>query len=56
MKIKELLKRWQRIVISFNGRLSLIHARPVGSTAAKPREGKKGADDGLMADSGLLMV
>jgi hypothetical protein len=36
--------------------LSLIHARPVGSTAAKPREGKKGADDGLMADSGLLMV
>lgn len=36
--------------------LSLIHARPVGSTAAKRREGKKGADDGLMAGSGLLMV
>jgi DNA modification methylase len=26
--------------------LSLIHARPVGSTAAIPREGKKGADAG----------
>jgi hypothetical protein len=27
--------------------LSLIRARPVGSTTAKPREGKKGADEGV---------
>ncbi len=27
--------------------LSLIGARPIGSTAAKPREGKKGADEGV---------
>jgi len=27
--------------------LSLIHARPVGSTSGKPREGRKGADEGI---------
>jgi len=27
--------------------LSLIHARPVGSTPTKPREGRKGADEGI---------
>jgi site-specific DNA-methyltransferase (adenine-specific) len=27
--------------------LSLIGARPTGSTSAKPREGKKGADEGI---------
>jgi site-specific DNA-methyltransferase (adenine-specific) len=27
--------------------LSVIGARPVGSTTMKPREGKKGADEGI---------